>query len=129
MTSPFSAHDHAGNFMTGSSKPYIFDKTPPTHGDVYVGYYLNHKSYVKPSRLLVQCIGFLDHESGIEKFEIGVGSTKESADVFPLFDHHYTNTPIEVPAHNILFDGHVYYIIVVVRIHFFSSRFKSSIVF
>lgn len=48
-------------------------------------------------------------------FEIGVGSTTESADVYPLFEHHYTNTPIRVPAQETLFDGHVYHIIVRVR--------------
>lgn len=55
-------------------------------------------------------------------FEIGVGSTTESADVYPLFEHHYTNTPIRVPAQETLFDGHVYHIIVRVR-GFSSDRF------
>lgn len=108
----FAAIDHADNFIIGSSDSYVFDSTLPTHGSIYVGHYLDHLPFVNSNRLVIHVIGFNDNESGIEKIEIGVGSTNNSADVIPTFENDYMPRPIEIPENGALFDGHVYYIFV-----------------
>lgn len=107
-----SAYDHADNVVIGSSYSYIFDSTPPTCGNVYIGHYLNHLLYVKSKVLVLHLTGCFDIESGIEKIEYGVGSTNNSANVIPMIEHNHMQTPIEITENGALFDGHTYYVLV-----------------
>lgn len=80
---------------------------------VYVGHYLKHYSYVQSRQIIVHCTGFQDYESGVEKFEIGIGSSNESDDVFPMSGSYGTRS--EFLKAEALLEGHVYYAIARVR--------------
>ncbi|XP_061172145.1 uncharacterized protein LOC133181615 [Saccostrea echinata] len=102
------ACDHALNCIIGSSEPHVYDKTPPEKGTVNVGHLLNHLLYVNSSLLIVHCTGFEDPESGVEKFEVGIGSQINSSDVLSMSESFQPN--VEILTKESLHDGHVYYV-------------------
>ncbi|XP_062605213.1 uncharacterized protein LOC134267002 isoform X2 [Saccostrea cucullata] len=102
------ACDHALNCIIGSSEPYIYDKTSPERGTITVGHYLNHRVYVDSSLLIVHCTGFKDPESGVMKFEIGIGSQNNSSDVISNSEFFQPHT--EILTKGLLHDGHMYYV-------------------
>ncbi|XP_053396792.1 uncharacterized protein LOC123551182 [Mercenaria mercenaria] len=106
------ATDHAGNSATSVSSEYIVDTSSPTRGRVQTqGSDMYHDKilYVTEDEIVVHLSGFKEEESGIDYFEIGLGSKPYLMDILSktvYYDH--------VIALNLIglriIDGHIYYI-------------------
>lgn len=89
------------------SEGVIYDNTPPSTGTTQVEGELSY--IVKSHQISVHWFGIEDKESGIVQFEIGIGSTNNSADIVPF---HKAETFAEINGNSRLIDGHQYYAIV-----------------
>ncbi|VDI12754.1 Hypothetical predicted protein [Mytilus galloprovincialis] len=101
------ACDHLNRSVERHSEGVIYDNTPPVSGTTQVERGIRY--FVKTHQISVQWFGFEDKESGIVQFEIGIGSTNNSADIVPF---HETNMFAEINEDSRLTDGHQYYAIV-----------------
>ncbi|XP_062588511.1 uncharacterized protein LOC134250178 [Saccostrea cucullata] len=99
------AFDHAGNYITSSSDPYIFDSTPPTTGMVTVGSYIKSLTMVNPGNLIAHWSGMEDRESGIEKYELGIRSFNEQVSAYYSVNK---NTYADLEDYFSFIDGHQY---------------------
>ncbi|XP_076108987.1 uncharacterized protein LOC143076978 [Mytilus galloprovincialis] len=98
------AYDHLNRSVERHSEGVIYDNTPPSTGTTQVERGISY--FVKTHHISVQWFGFEDNESGIIQFEIGIGSTNNSADIVPF---HKTNMFAEINEDSRLIDGHQYY--------------------
>ncbi|KAJ8312968.1 hypothetical protein KUTeg_010341 [Tegillarca granosa] len=70
--------------VTSVSQGVIFDNSPPIKGMVHVGGILVHSYVTSKGSLSIHWMNFKDPESGISKFEVGIGSNTYSTDVKAL---------------------------------------------
>lgn len=89
------------------SEGVIYDTTSPLIGTTQVERGISH--FVKSRHISVQWFGIDDRESGIEQFEIGIGSTNHSADIVPFQN---TDMFAEINGDSRLVDGYQYYAII-----------------
>ncbi|CAC5398098.1 unnamed protein product [Mytilus coruscus] len=101
------AFDHLNRSVERHSEGVIYDNTSPSTGTTQVDRGLRY--FVKNKPMSVQWFGFEDKESGIVQFEIGIGSTNNSADIVPF---HEAKMLPEINGDSRLTDGHQYYAIV-----------------
>ncbi|XP_052788806.1 uncharacterized protein LOC128223569 [Mya arenaria] len=102
------AVDFAGHETKVSSDEVLVDTTPPFVGDIHIQSNLYSPRYFSSHILSVRLSNFMDHESGIDFFEVCIGtyvnlcdtveSKQESVDV------------IEIAMENALRDGSTYFI-------------------
>jgi hypothetical protein len=65
--------------------------------------------YLKDTQITVHLSEFKDEESGIDHFEIGVGTQPFFTDILPAGVFYQSDIIIHIPDHDIK-DGHTYYI-------------------
>ncbi|CAC5398101.1 unnamed protein product [Mytilus coruscus] len=101
------AFDHLNRSVERHSEGVIYDNTPPLSGTTQVERGISN--FVKTHRISVKWFGIEDKESGIVQFEIGIGSTNNSADIV-----RFQNTEMfaDINGASRLIDGHQYYAIV-----------------
>ena len=90
----------------------MVDSTPPIPGTVSVKFFNNHKDEMS-NEVVVQWKNFLDMESGIAGYEVGVGSQPGSQDVSVFKPVSGLNALFE--ASDVMHDGKYYYFQVKVR--------------
>ena len=73
-----TACDHVGLCTVVSSSPSMIDSTPPQPGKVFVKFFNSIQS--EEHNVVVKWDQFLDPESGIRGYEVGVGSYPHSQD-------------------------------------------------
>ncbi|CAG2202818.1 unnamed protein product [Mytilus edulis] len=101
------AFDNLNRSVERHSEGVIYDNTPPSTGTTQVEGELSY--IVKSHQISVHWFGIEDKESGIVQFEIGIGSTNNSADIVPF---HKAETFAEINGNSRWIDGHQYYAIV-----------------
>ncbi|XP_061173567.1 uncharacterized protein LOC133182736 [Saccostrea echinata] len=122
------AIDRVGHITEVSSEGVMYDDTPPVHGRVFVdgsglhGYITNYRD------ITVTWEGFSDPESGIKSFQIGIGSSNLSADIFPLTEAMDTFwKPMKTEGKFI--DGYEYFILLMITNNAGLSTLVSSLAF
>ncbi|XP_076106390.1 uncharacterized protein LOC143075038 [Mytilus galloprovincialis] len=105
--STIRAFDHLNRSIERHSEGVIYDNTSPLTGTTQVERGISH--FVKSHHISVQWFGIDDRESGIEQFEIGIGSTNHSADIVPFQN---TDMFAEINGDSRLVDGYQYYAII-----------------
>ncbi|XP_053399191.1 uncharacterized protein LOC123558304 [Mercenaria mercenaria] len=106
------ARDHAGNSATSVSNAYIVDISSPTRGQVQaVSYdlYNGNILYVSKDEIAVHLSDFKDDESGIDYFELWLGSKPYLMDILPKSIYHDVIIDLNLIGTDIT-DGHIYYI-------------------
>ncbi|XP_063447914.1 uncharacterized protein LOC134727462 [Mytilus trossulus] len=101
------AFDQLNRSVERHSEGVIYDNTPPSTGTTQVEGEFTY--VVKTDQIAVQWFGIEDKESGIVQFEIGIGSTNNSADIVSF---HKAEIFTELNGGSRLVDGHQYYAIV-----------------
>ncbi|CAC5398105.1 unnamed protein product [Mytilus coruscus] len=101
------AFDHLDRSVETHSEGVIYDNTSPVSGTTQVERGLRY--FVKNLRISVQWFGFEDKESGILQFEIGIGSSNNTADIVPFYE---AKMFAEINGDSRLTDGHQYYAII-----------------
>ena len=99
--------------MEGYSDVVIYDNTPPLKGRIQVtSSGLN--SFVTTQHLSIEWSDIQDDESGLDKIEIGIGSSNRSADIIPFREFvDYA----EINENDCFQDGHKYFAILKVRVY------------
>jgi len=116
-----SAMDYAGNVRTVSSEELIVDSSPPMNGIILINDAVKGTYLLPSSTMRLRLQKFYDHHSGIDHFNVGIGSTSDTADVLQ-FDK-YTSHLIDVSLEKAdIVDGHTYFVTVQV----FKCRTKCS---
>ena len=92
--------------MEACSEGVVFDNTPPTVGSLQVESSINF--FVPAHSIEVHWADIEDKESGIDKIEIGIGSSNNSVDICH-FQEYVSYAEINQP--NIFQDGHEYFAI------------------
>jgi hypothetical protein len=96
-----------------SSDGVMVDNTPPLHGRIVFGW-TGFSEYVSSYRdIHVTWYEFSDPGSGIKSFEIGIGSSSVSADVFPMTEVDGTSWEMDNAAGKFV-DGYEYYVLLLV---------------
>ncbi|XP_069134809.1 uncharacterized protein [Argopecten irradians] len=85
--------------------------TRPTRGTLRVGTYLMSSDYLGP-KVNVHWTGFHDDESGIDRIQLGIGSTESTPDIVNLFDFYGDSATFTELSE--LQDGTEYFIIIFV---------------
>lgn len=102
------ATDHAGHSTTSVSQELIVDTTPPLLGRIHIGDLAEDTIYISYGTMKLHLTGFMDSESGISEFEIGIGSQANMNDIISLKT---LSSPITIQLdEQQLFDGHEYFI-------------------
>ena len=101
--------DHVGLCAISSSHAILIDSTRPTGGQVYVFEY--------DGQIVIEWKDFEDKESGIEHYEIGVGTYSSGQDVMP-FHNIGSSTYTSINDMSAYQDGKEYYFQIKVRFAF-----------
>lgn len=108
-----TATDHAGNAASAFSNELIVDTSPPLSGKIQIstiGHTPDASSvYLSNDSITVHLSGFDDDESGIDHFEIGVGSQAFFTDILPAQIYNDSNLVVSLQDIDIK-DGHIYHI-------------------
>ncbi|XP_061178129.1 uncharacterized protein LOC133186811 [Saccostrea echinata] len=103
------ATDRVGHVAQSSSTGVMFDNTPPTIGQVFVGISEIHKYIANHKDISASWFGFDDPESGIKSFHVGLGSSNFTTDIYPLTEVEGNFWKLEESLDSII-DGYEYYI-------------------
>lgn len=106
--SRFTGKAHSGLSTIASSQGLIVDRTPPLAGEIDIGVSSLQSPFVNSKYMKITFHGFTDAESGIDHFEIGIGTFSDRTDI--VASSKYYSDQAEVPIES-LSDGHTYYII------------------
>jgi len=97
-----------------SSEEFVVDTSPPIDGIVLFDGLDRETNYITSSMLRLRLERFYDHHSGIDQYNVGVGSSPDMADVVPIFNYQSDLLDISLALTGIV-DGHTYYVIVQVN--------------
>ncbi|XP_069134844.1 uncharacterized protein [Argopecten irradians] len=106
-----TAFDHVGHSSTVVSPGVLYDDTPPVRGSLHVGTYLMSKDFIE-SEVHVHWTGFDDDDSGIDRIQVGIGSTKSETDIVSFRNFSGKCAIFTDLSH--YHDGHDYYAIILV---------------
>ncbi|XP_021360606.1 uncharacterized protein LOC110455039 isoform X2 [Mizuhopecten yessoensis] len=106
-----TAFDHVGHSSTVVSPGVLYDDTPPVRGTLHVGTYLMVENTIE-SKLNVHWTGFHDDESGIDRIQLGIGSTQSAPDIIDFRD--VSGDYATFTSLSDLHDGHKYFVIILV---------------
>ena len=97
-----------------SSEEFVVDSSPPLDGVILFDGIDVGTGYITGSTIRLRLERFYDHHSGIDHYNVGVGSSPDMADVVQLSSYQSNQIDIILKASDII-DGHTYYVIVQVR--------------
>ncbi|KAL4219902.1 hypothetical protein ACF0H5_020314 [Mactra antiquata] len=104
------ATDQAGLYSIKSATVVIKDSSPPVPGVLVINGRKQGDVIITKSRCKIDLMGVNDPHSGIDYFEISVGSSQGLADVMRK---KYFDTNLEIDMNGELHDGHDYFVTVV----------------
>jgi hypothetical protein len=109
----FSAFNHLNKSVEGYSDVVIYDNTPPLKGRIQVTS-SGLSSFITTRHLSIEWSDIQDDESGLDKIEIGIGSSNRSADIIQFREFvDYA----EFDENRCFQDGHKYFAILKVFIY------------
>ena len=103
--------DYANNERSVTSEEFVVDSSPPATGVVLFDGRDSVTNYITGSTLRLRLERFYDHHSGIDHYNVGVGSSPDMADVVLLLNYQSNLIDISLALTGVV-DGHKYYIIV-----------------
>ena len=110
-----SGFDHVGQNTTVISDLYYVDTSAPETGNIIIADNFFDQLFSSSNDLMIHLKDFKDRESGIDHFEIGVGSSKYLDDIVPAAEYHYNDVEVHIPEDYIT-EGHYYFVVVTVSI-------------
>ena len=113
------ATDQAGLSHVVNSNEVIIDSSPPEQGKIKIS---GDSAYISSTTIDVILSGFKDDQSGVEYFELSIGSDKYLEDV--LSGAKYSTDHIELDLPDNFHDGHMYYISAKVVFDSWQKRIK-----
>ncbi|KAK3088800.1 hypothetical protein FSP39_023833, partial [Pinctada imbricata] len=109
------ARDFVGNEVKSISPGITIDYSAPVTGIIWVGNPYQKFPIVSASSLVVHWEGFYDKDSGIQRIDVGLGSSNVSADLITIRDVKGTSLNIKDIE---LVDGHYYYSHIITDVDF-----------
>jgi len=94
-----------------SSEEFVVDSSPPFDGVILLDGIDVGSGYITGSTIRLRLERFYDHHSGIDHYNVGVGTSPDMADVVQLSSYQSNQIDIVLMAPDII-DGHTYYVIV-----------------
>ena len=113
-TKPYALNqgkDYANNERSVSSEEFVVDSSPPVDGVILFDGIDVGTGYITGSTIRLRLERFYDHHSGIDHYNVGVGSSPDMADVVQLSSYQSNQIDISQKPSDII-DGHTYYVIV-----------------
>lgn len=94
-----------------SSEEFVVDSSPPFDGVILLNDKDMETNYIQSSTIRLRLERFHDHHSGIDHYNVGIGSNPDMANVVQLFSHYSNQIDIPLKPFDII-DGYMYYVIV-----------------
>jgi len=103
--------DYANNERFVTSEEFVVDSSPPVDGMILFDGLDRETNFIIGLTIRLRLERFYDHQSGIDHYHVGVGSSPDMADLVPLLNYQSNIIDISLASTGIV-DGHTYYVIV-----------------